>query len=159
LQQQNKVVCFWFSASKLTGLRLLKEHGLLSKCMIIMPPALHVLGLMTDERKWMRNRWDEVRRQCPELRLPEYDPDEMVYVPSPDFSVGPAMSLRGWMSTIVEALDELLPSKGFRSLPICQAIAELTEMGFRWRDRERRVLEGRHFNASVDHGGIRGSTR
>lgn len=122
-------------------LRLLKEHGLLSKCMIVMPPAVHVLGQMEDERIWMRDRWHEVRSQSPGLRLPEYDPHGMVYVPSPDFSVGLAMSLDGCMNSIVEALDELLPSKGFRNLPICQAIAELTEIGFRWRDRDKRVLE------------------
>ena len=122
-------------------LHLLKRREMLSKCLVIMPPAVHVPGQMADERKWMRKEWEEVGSQFPEMRLPEYEPDGMVYVLNSDFSKGQAVSLRGTMSTINSAIHDLLPEERNGGFPICRAISQLMNNGFRWCNEDRNLLE------------------
>lgn len=120
------------SAGCLQEIEALINGDLLSKTMVLMPPASssHRHGHYDETR--FESGWRYVQERLKErlkLNLPDYVADGMIYLPNPDFSIKTQYSLDNDLSQIGEIIQKALPVDDSSVLPLSMMLTHLQEIG------------------------------
>lgn len=121
------------TAGLMEEFHLLTSRRLLDRVLVLMPPLSRAWLPDEDEEQRFRARWRALQRELDRgqgCRLPDYEPEGMLYRPNFDLSVKEVRSLGSKLDGLNAALRDLTTVRDQDCTPLSELLAELLAQGY-----------------------------